>query len=138
MKKILLLLICSVSLYSAELSWIHSYEKAVQKAKDENKSIMVFVEAEHCPYCVKMENEVLKDKYVVDSLEKFVPLKLDINSKDVKREFSKTSVTPTIYFITPDKKPLQDIVGYLNIEFFFWRLTDAENILKQIQEKEKR
>lgn len=37
----------------------------------------------------------------------------------VKKHFQKTRITPTVYFIAPDKKPLEEIIRYTNEEFLF-------------------
>jgi thiol:disulfide interchange protein len=137
MKQLLLILLCISPLLSGELNWSHSYEQAVAKAKSENKNIFVFIEAKHCPYCEQMMEEVLSTKYIDNALKHFIPLKLDISSKDARTHFPKAVVTPTSYFITPQKQPLEEIIGYLNEEFFFWKIDAAEAEAKKIQKGEK-
>ncbi|NKQ41545.1 MAG: hypothetical protein HF962_08245 [Sulfurovum sp.] len=50
----------------------------------------------------------------------------------VKKYFQKTWITPKVYFIAPDKKPLEEIIGYVNEEFLFWRVDSAEREAKKI------
>jgi len=137
MKQLLLILLCITPLLSGELNWQHSYDQAVTKAKAEKKNIFVFIEAKHCPYCEQMMDEVLSTKYIDNALKHFIPLKLDISSKDAKTHFPKAVVTPTSYFITPQKQPLEEIIGYLNEEFFFWKIDAAEAEAKKIQKDKK-
>ncbi len=137
MKQLLLILLCITPLLSGELNWQHSYDQAVAKAKSEKKNIFVFIEAKHCPYCEQMMDEVLSTKYIDNALKHFIPLKLDISSKDAKTHFPKAVVTPTSYFITPQKQPLEEIIGYLNEEFFFWKIDAAEAEAKKIQKDKK-
>lgn len=120
-----------IPLLSAELNWLHSYDKAVQQATKKGKNIIVFIEAEHCLYCARMENDVYNTKDVINSLKEFVPLKLNIDSQGVKKHFPKASVTPTTYFITPKNVLLEKIVGYTSEEFFYWSLSTAEREIKE-------
>jgi len=126
MKQLLLILLLISPLLSGELNWLYSYDQAVAKAQATDKNIFVFIEAEHCPYCEQMKQEVLETKYIGNALKHFVPLKLDISSKDVKTHFPKAYITPTSYFITPQGKLLEEAAGALTEEFFFWRIDSAE------------
>ena len=123
---------------AAQLPWRDSWSEARTEAERSGKNLMVFIEAEHCPYCERMKEEVLSDPDVVRSLKEFIPVRLNIDDPVVKKEFPGTSVTPTIYFITPRKKLLTDIVGYLNTEFFFWRLSAAEREAERLKRENKR
>jgi len=135
MKKIIISLFFVVPLFGASLDWLSSYDAAVSKARAEHKNIIVYIESNSCPYCHKFRADVLDTKDVIASLEQFVPLKLDINSPDTKKHFPKAVMTPTTYFITPDNQNLETIVGYLNEEFFYWRLDSAETEAIKISQK---
>ena len=137
MKQLLSLLILITPLLSGGLNWQHSYAQAVAKAKAEQKNIFVFIEADHCPYCEQMLHDVLSTKYIANALRHFVPLRLNINSKDAKTHFSSAYVTPTSYFITPQKQLLESIVGYTTEEFFFWKIDTAEAEAKKLQKAAK-
>jgi len=137
MKTLLLMLLTLGMLFSSGLDWENAYDKAVTKAKATHKNIFVFIEAEHCPYCEQMKQEVLETKYIDNALKHFVPLKLDISSKDAKTHFPKAYVTPTSYFITPQGKPLEEAVGALTEEFFFWRIDSAEAEAKRLRSGKK-
>ena len=138
MMKILILTLTTLALlFSAPLKWETSYAQAVAKAKDTHKDIFVFIEADDCPYCEQMKQEVLETKYIGNALKHFIPLKLDITSKDVKTHFPKAYVTPTNYFITPQGKILEEAVGALTEEFFFWRIDSAEAESKRLKEDKK-
>ena len=134
MRKIIISLFFVLPLFGASLDWMSSYDDAVSKARAEHKNLIVFIESSSCPYCHKFRADVLDTKDVIASLEQFVPLKLDINSPDTKKHFPKAVVTPTTYFITPDNQNLETIVGYLNEEFFYWRLDSAETEAKKYQQ----
>ena len=116
--------------FGASIKWAPSLDQAISEANKTNKGIMVFIEAENCPYCEKMKKEVLSKPYMAHALEKFVSVKLDIANKDAKKNFPGTYVTPTIYFVTPKMKILDQITGAVDEEFFFWHVDAAEQALK--------
>ncbi len=137
MKTLLLTLLTLSTLFSAPLKWEHSYAQAVTRAETEHKNIFVFIEADDCPYCEQMKQEVLETKYIGNALKHFVPLKLDISSKDAKTHFPGAYVTPTSYFITPKGEKLEEAVGALTEEFFFWRIDSAEAEAKRLTKQTK-
>ena len=136
MRHIILFIFSTAIIFAQSLNWLDSFDKAKEIAKKSNKPIMVYVEAKHCPWCEKMKEEVLEDKDTIRVLNKeYVLVKLDIDSKDIKRYFPNTYMTPTTYFVTHDLKPLTQIIGYTNIEFFFWYLGDVDRKLKELKGK---
>jgi len=137
MKYLLSILLLITPLLSGGLNWLHSYDQAVAKAKIEKKDIFVFIEADHCPYCEQMLKEVLTTKYIANALKHFIPLRLNISGKDSKTHFPKAFVTPTSYFITPLKQPLEEIIGYTTEEFFFWKIDAAEAEAKRLHKGKK-
>jgi len=130
--RILLFLIASIIWLNANgLNWIKSFDKGAKIAKKSGKVLMVFVEASHCPWCEKMKKDVLEKPDNVKVLNKnYVLVKLDIDSKDVKKYFPNTYITPTTYFLSSDIKPLIAIEGYVNEESFYWYLGDVDRKLK--------
>ena len=136
MRLIMLFIFTTVTIFAQSLNWLDSFDKAREIAKKSNKPIMVYIEAKHCPWCEKMKEEVLEDSDTIRVLNKeYVLVKLDIDSKDVKKYFPNTYMTPTTYFLTYDLKPLTQIIGYTNIEFFFWYLGDVDRKLKELKGK---
>lgn len=81
MKKIILALIvitaivlgCSKSAANDGLSWESNLETALQKAKTENKAVLVnFTGSDWCQWCIKLSNEVFSqadfEKYAEENL----------------------------------------------------------------------
>jgi len=72
-------------------------------AKKENKIIIIKATAPHCRYCAKMDREVLIDKNIVNLLKKeFIVVSVDL-SKNVLPLDLRVSMTPTFFFIFPQK-----------------------------------
>ncbi|HFQ62533.1 MAG TPA: DUF255 domain-containing protein [Epsilonproteobacteria bacterium] len=80
-----------------------SFDKALEQAKKENKIIIIKATAPHCRYCAKMDREVLIDKNIVNLLKKeFIVVSVDL-SKNVLPLDLRVSMTPTFFFIFPQK-----------------------------------
>lgn len=106
------------------------FEKAIQKAKDENKIVMLKIMSEHCYYCKKMDREVLSEKEVLDMLSKlFVSVEIDVFKYQMPLGLS-YSVTPTYIFLDSDAKVLKKVSGS-------WDKSDFLEILKKIETMKK-
>ncbi len=64
--------------------WETNIEKAVAKAKKENKAVMVeFTGSDWCPPCIMMQKKVFsKPEFVKKASEKYVLVVIDIPNKD--------------------------------------------------------
>src|SRR5438093_216309 len=53
----------TASLLAQEAHWYTDYEKALEKAKAENKNVLLdFTGSDWCGWCMKMDKDVLKTK----------------------------------------------------------------------------
>lgn len=122
----------------ASLVWLR-YTEGVEVAKKENKPALIYFFASWCGYCKKMESEVFTDHDVEAEMQKFVLIRVDIDSdktvvhegkvtkeSDLARSHGVTG-TPTIRFQEPDGKDISGIPGFLDQEKFV-------TILKYINE----
>ena len=136
MRFLTLLIFTTVSIFANSLHWVNSFNTALALAKKQNKPIMVYIEAKHCPWCEKMKEETLEDSDTIRVLNKeYILVKLDIDSSDVKKYFPNTYMTPTTYFVNYKMQLLAQITGYTNNEFFFWYLGDVDRKLKELKGK---
>ena len=136
MRILILILALAGSLVAGGLNWVNNFSTALELSKKMNKPIMVYVEAEHCPWCTKMLEEVLEEKDTINVLNKdFVLIKLDIDGRDVKEYFPNTSMTPTTYFISADSKPLLMVEGYVNSFSFYSYLSDVDKKIEELKGK---
>ncbi len=105
MKKIaLFLMLLSSILLANELKTVYSYENALQKAKDANKSVMIMMSYSGCPVCDHMKDIVFEREAVLGYLNEnyFVVIKDLVKDKYPKRFAS--IKTPTFFFIDPNTK----------------------------------
>jgi thioredoxin-related protein len=114
----------------SEVDW-KTLSKAQELAKENNKKVMLFAEAEWCGYCKKMYSEVFPQQTVQDSLHKyFYPVKVDIESdgdiefngnslteRELARKF-RVSSTPTFIFLNQDGEIIGHQPGFLPANIF--------------------
>jgi thioredoxin-related protein len=105
------------------------FEKALQKAKQEDKIIMLKVMTKDCHFCRKMEREVMIEKEVVEFLEQdFIPVSIDISTTELPLGL-KTELTPSFIFIDKNAKVLLNIPGA-------WNKMDFLDILREAKSKQ--
>ena len=130
-KKLLFLLLffifslSSVALKAQQINWV-SLKKAQELAARQDKKVMIFAEADWCPYCKQMHKEVFPKESVQDSLKKyFYAVSIDIESDEkvtfngetftqqsLSRKF-RVSGTPTTIFVDSNGDILGTQPGFL-------------------------
>ncbi|UPT77974.1 DUF255 domain-containing protein [Sulfurovum sp. XGS-02] len=106
------------------------FEKALKKAKNEHKIIMLKVMTKDCYFCKKMEREVMVENEVVALVEKdFIPVSIDISTTELPLGL-KTELTPSFIFIDENAKVLMNIPGA-------WNKTDFLEILREAKRKQR-
>ena len=83
MKKISFIFILLLSSLSYSQDWQTSYERSLNKAKKENKKIiLVFQGSDWCGPCIKLSKEIWSSNYFINySNKKFVMLQADFPRK---------------------------------------------------------
>lgn len=107
------------------LEWL-TFEQAMEKAKLENRKVLVDVYTDWCGWCKKMDKEVYADPGVVEVLSQyFVVAKLNAeSSKDItykgtkltERRFAAgagVSGYPSTIFFESDSKPITLLPGFV-------------------------
>ena len=125
MKPLLALLIALVIPTLLHGDWGTDYKAALAQAKAQNKLVLLqFTGSDWCPYCIKLDNEVLDQQSFKDFADKnYVGVLLDFpNSKpqsDTVKEQNSTLAKqfnvdgyPTLVVVTPDGKELGRQTGY--------------------------
>lgn len=101
---------------ASEEMWLHDVEIAFARAEAEGKPLVIDFYADWCLPCKEMDRTTFRDAAVVERLQAFVPLKVDIDARgDVARRFGVTAL-PTTVITTPNGEPVSVEVGYLNAE----------------------
>ncbi|MDF1882997.1 thioredoxin family protein [Sulfurimonas sp. SAG-AH-194-C21] len=135
MKKIVILLLISLSLFGAnvdkfakEMGFERDYKTALSKAKKEDKVLMMVLGADYCPWCRKFERKtlnssLLKSRLQTEVVTLVVDKKFDIESFP---EQFRTQFTPKVFFINPkDESVILDTTGYIKKKHFEESLNTA-------------
>jgi len=114
--------------FATEVSYERDYNKALLKAKEQNKVLMLVLVGDYCPWCKKFERKTLKSQEVRDAVAKdFIPVVID-KFKD-KGKYPKefyAPVIPAVYFIDPNtEKSLLETVAYMKKAEFLDNAEDA-------------
>jgi thioredoxin-related protein len=120
------LLLGSASARAQESHWLDNYNKAVEMAKTDNKNILLdFTGSDWCPWCIRMDKEVLDtpefkayaDKNLVLMLVDFpqgkqLSQQVQDQNGDLQKKFGADGF-PTFILIDKDGKVLGQQVGYV-------------------------
>jgi len=127
MKRLLtvFLLFMSTHLF-ADIVWQKDLTTAFELAKKEHKVVMLMVEGEHCRWCKKMKHRTLSDEAVSTRLKPYILVKVMQEDENAVKDLPMINGVPTIFFMTPDKKVIETVVGYFGIEDFLSYIDDVE------------
>lgn len=111
MKTLLFISLLSMTLFAKELTLLHNYESALQKAQKKHKCVMMLYSASWCPECNYMKEVVFKDKAVASYLQNnYVIVSLDIDKDTLPKGFNYSGI-PTFFFINSEGNKIATIEG---------------------------
>lgn len=95
------------------------YEKAVKRAFEERKPLILYFFSPDCYYCEKMEKEVFSDKTIREIIKKKIVFsKIQMEKRqDLVRRYGIFG-SPTILLLDPSGKRIGFIPGYIEKETF--------------------
>lgn len=110
-----------------------NWQSALSKAQQKKQPLMVLFVTKTCPWCKKLENQVLSKPAINDFLHKNFTLVLLDKENDTYPASLQVDVVPTLYFVdSKTQKPFDAIVGYKNKNEFFDLIKQT---LKNFKEK---
>jgi thioredoxin-related protein len=91
------------------------YKKALVKAKNEKKDMMILMVSNFCPWCQKLEKVVLsKEKINTQIHKKYIPLILNKDENNYPKQFE-TPMVPTVFFVDYKTEQIKSkVIGYNN------------------------
>ena len=106
--------------FANKMGYIKDFNKALKKANKEKKYIMVVADADACPWCRKLEENILTLESVDKIIKsKFIPALINVDSKGEPKNLKKLKTTPIIYIVDPrDKSIKAKFIGYPNAKNF--------------------
>ena len=142
MKKILLVLLLAVGVFGAELKTQDSICKAVEVAKQKDKPIMFVITRENCKYCKILKTKTLKDKKLVDELNKnFVVVIVNYDKGDyIPASLVNVRGVPAIWFLYKNGYSMYQDAGGApqKIDLFLEMLDGVKKRYKEISDMMKK
>ncbi|MEA3475463.1 MAG: thioredoxin fold domain-containing protein [Candidatus Cloacimonadota bacterium] len=133
---VILFLLSTILLAQDSLQWTDSFPEAIEKAKNENRVIMIDFSSDRCGWCKKLHETTFQDSNVIELLkDNFVPIEINTSiekNRDFANHYNVTGL-PTIIFVNPVHSPpiksgigsgtagtgeIDRIIGYLPAEQF--------------------
>jgi len=122
MKILILLFVSALVLFANGLGFEHNFDKALQKAKEQNKEVMMMYSAVWCPECNYMKEVVFKNKKVSTYMEeRFIILSLDIQKDNLPKGFKYPGI-PVFFFLDKNAKEKNKIIGGSKADIFLQKL----------------
>ena len=126
MKLFIFFLLFISTIHSAELNWLHDYNKALTQAKEENKDVYIFVGADVCKWCDKFKKMTLSKQHVIDRLEEeYVLLYMSRDRHDIPKHFTVRGV-PRHYFVDKNGRVIHEDRGSREVDGFFDMLEEVD------------
>ena len=111
MKYFLALLLTLASLQGQSIDLQEEYSVALQKAKSEDKPLMIYLYMLNCYPCRYMNEKVLTDKRVIDYLaENYIVVKLYTNDKGLPKEL-RAEMSPVFHFLNSQNSDMLESVA---------------------------
>lgn len=139
--KTLLLCISFVSLLNAStvelfktLGYENNYKQALAKAKKVDKPMMLVISTKTCPWCRKLEQQVLKRENINKQVQSnFVGVPIEKDTDIYPKKFI-PKVVPTIVFVNPkDESVIFTSYGYKPKKEFTQLLKDVNLEYKKVR-----
>ncbi len=129
---VLFILVIPVAIFAqAETIEPVSLERALEKASEENKKILVDVYATWCPYCQRMHSDVYTTDEVKGAIsDHFIWVQINVESENkvnyhgnemTEAEFARAldnENVPTTYFLNDEGAIIGVQPGYLDVDVF--------------------
>ena len=126
MKILFFIIAIIISSQAGQLQFEHNFKTALQKAKKQNKEVMMMYSAKWCPECNYMKDVVFKDAKISKYIQQhFIFLSLDIQKDELPNGFEYVGI-PTFFFIRNDTKMIGKIIGGDRADRFFEKLRDIK------------
>jgi len=102
--------------FAKAMQYETEYQSALVKAKKAKKPLMIFMTTSYCPWCRKLESQILaKEDINAKIQQKYVPVMLNYDLKKFPKQFAEVNITPTLYIVDSETEKIEEqFVGYNN------------------------
>lgn len=102
----------------ASIQWRASYAAAQAEARKTGRPLLVEFYADWCPPCHLMEKTTFRDRQVIETTRKLVPVRVDVDAYEkLAGEYGISSI-PQAYVVAPSGKILARAEGYQDAKQF--------------------
>jgi len=108
------------------IAWGNDLRAAMETARTDNNAVLVAFVGQACPYCTRMDREVLTDPKVEASINRFVPVRLDLADAPEAAARYEVYGIPAYRVITPDGEMIARTSGYQPVQRFMRFLQYAD------------
>jgi thiol-disulfide isomerase/thioredoxin len=115
--------------FAKDMAYENEYKIALVKAKKEGKNLMVFMTTSYCPWCRKLENQILSQEHIDSKIKKnHIPVMLNYDKKKFPKKLGKIGVTPTLYIVNAKTEKIEEtFIGFSSrSEFLHYLKTKDE------------
>jgi thioredoxin-related protein len=121
-----ILLITFLSLNAASINWEKDYEKAIKKAKEQNKPIFVMISSPTCPECNYMKKHVFTKEEIKNFVNKnFISYQFDISDKNIPKQMQFWGI-PRFYFSMDGENVYNKTMGGLKADKFITLMKESK------------
>lgn len=100
-----------------------NYKDALKKAKEHNKTIFAFFEADWCSACKKMESETLSNNAVKEAIKEHILVIINVDrNRDLVRKYDMRAI-PAYMILDKNEKVLKSDKGFKDSDEFVKWLT---------------
>lgn len=106
------------------IGWATSYAEGMATAKAQNRPVLIKFSAEWCKWCERMDVEVFVDDPVIQALQGYTCIKVDVDKRpDVAMAYSVRSL-PRVVVVNTHQEIVGDWLGYLRPDRFLEMVVD--------------
>lgn len=107
------------------IPWRSSPQDALAEAARTNRLVMVDFSDEDCEWCDRMDNETLSNAEVIETCERVIPVRVDVNqSPELARRYAIEGV-PSFIFLEGNGDEVSRIEGYMPPPAFIERVSEV-------------
>lgn len=120
------------TLHAVPLEMYERYAVALQKAKETNKPLLIYLHRRNCQACDYMENTTLSDRKVAAYLNaNYIVVRLFTNDKGLPKALH-AEMSPVFHFLNPqNNEMIESIIGGRNVDKFMHLLQNVYNDYKE-------
>jgi thiol:disulfide interchange protein DsbD len=107
------------------IAWNSDVNKALNRARQEKKPVMMVFTASWCPSCRKMQDSTFTHTAVIERSGDFIPLRIDVDENpDIAESYNGNARKyggvgiPNTLFLSPEGNNLRHTIGYLGPDRF--------------------